>query len=639
MKSAYRPDIDGLRALAILPVVWFHSGLPGLPGGFTGVDTFFVISGFLISSIIHRHVSAGTFSFVNFYERRVRRIAPALLVVLAATLGVGYALLLPWELIQLGKSAIAAIAMVPNVFFWREAGYFALGEQVTPLLHTWSLGVEEQFYLFFPVVLIVAERLKIVRPTVVVIAAISFALCIYGTATSPSATFYLLPTRAWELMLGAMLAVGVFSIPQRLAAPASAIGAAMLLGAALYVTKASAFPGWVAAIPAVGALLIIAAGENNPVNRGIGNPVFVWVGEVSYSLYLWHWPVFAFLRHYQADPTLTPPFALLGICLSFALAAVSFKWIEEPARDSATPYRKVVIGSVLGAAVVISVALLPVFTAGLPQRFTPQVLAHANRKADFAPLAMSCVDVPFDQIDQRCAIGPAGKPSFVLWGDSHAAAVSEGVGLGLNRPGLVVSTNSCAPTGAWTNSTMVGRDPAACRVRNAATLRRILRDPTIRTVVLSSFWLSHDRNGGAAMWQSVDEVAQQLKASGREVIVVAGIPEPGANVPWASAINQRFGRPLPLWTCPQAVMPINGVKVIDLSERFCSYSRPLDLFNDANHPSRTAGTEIVAPALGEVGRECVNRLLRTEEAACHERSEEPARHRAVVSDNISLKPR
>ncbi|WP_324806769.1 acyltransferase family protein [Sphingomonas sp. LY29] len=602
MKRPHRLDIDGLRALAILPVVWFHSGLPGLPGGFTGVDTFFVISGFLISSIIHREVASGTFSFARFYERRVRRIAPALLVVLAATLGVGYALLLPWEIIQLGKSAVAAIVMIPNVFFWREAGYFALGEQVTPLLHTWSLGVEEQFYLFFPVVLIVAERLKVIRPTVVLIAAISFALCIFGTATSPSATFYLLPTRAWELMLGAMLAVGVFSIPQRFAVPASAIGVAMLVSATLFITKASAFPGWIAAIPAVGALLVIAAGEGNPVNQVIGNKYFVWVGNVSYSLYLWHWPVFAFLRHWQADTTLSVPFALLGIVLSFALAAASYRWIETPVRDRSIPYRRVATGAAAGAVLVAAIALLPVLTAGLPQRFTPQVLALANKKADFAPLAISCVDAPLDQIDQRCAIGPSGKPSFVLWGDSHAAALSEGVGLGLDRTGLVISTNSCVPTSGWTNSTMVGRDPANCRDRNKATLKRVLNDPTIRTVILSSYWASHARNGGNAMWTSVGDVVRQLQASGREVIVLAGIPEPGRDVPWAAAINQRIGRPLPTWACPSAKVPVDDVTVIDLSRRFCAYGRPLDLFNDANHPSREAGLKVIAPAISEVRR-------------------------------------
>lgn len=213
-KSVYRPDIDGLRALAILPVVWFHAGLPGLPGGFTGVDTFFVISGYLITSIVHREMAAGEFTYARFYERRVRRIAPALLTVVIATLAIGYALLLPSELIALGKSAIAAVLMVPNIYFWREAGYFALGEGITPLLHSWSLGVEEQFYLIFPPILILAKRWKVVQPAVILFALTSFLLCLLGTKYSPSAAFYLLPTRAWELMLGAVLAVGALSIPR-----------------------------------------------------------------------------------------------------------------------------------------------------------------------------------------------------------------------------------------------------------------------------------------------------------------------------------------------------------------------------------------------------------------------------------------
>lgn len=162
---AYRPDIDGLRALAILPVLWFHSGLPGLSGGFTGVDTFFVISGFLITGIIHREIGQGRFTFSGFYERRARRIGPALLTVIGATLAMGTVLLLPSELEKLGESSLAALFMVPNIYFWMEAGYFRLGEGITPLLHTWSLGVEEQFYLFFPFVLILAHRFNILRAT------------------------------------------------------------------------------------------------------------------------------------------------------------------------------------------------------------------------------------------------------------------------------------------------------------------------------------------------------------------------------------------------------------------------------------------------------------------------------------------
>ena len=596
----YRPDIDGLRALAILPVVWFHSDLPGLGGGFTGVDTFFVISGYLITLIIHREVAGGRFSFARFYERRVRRIAPALLLVTATATVAGYVLLLPYELVDFGASALAALAMVSNVYFWRTGGYFALADGITPLLHTWSLGVEEQFYLLFPAALLVSERFNQTRRAIALLAAASFALCLLATARSPAAAFYLLPPRGWELMIGAGLAVGLLAVPERLKGPAGAAGVAMLIAAAFFLTEAEPFPGWRALLPTIGAGLVIGAGPATVANRLLSIPPLIYVGRISYSLYLWHWPVFVFLRHWRADPHLPPLWSLAGIALAVGLAALSYHWIERPARDRSRAYRSVVIPCVAAAAVISLVCGLAWFRGGFPQRLPTAVAKLAARHDAFAPLAHACTDIGFEAALVRCHLGPPGPPTFVLWGDSHAAAISEGVAGGLRQPGVVLSTGACPPLIGWTNPQLRGRDPEICRTQNDRALQWIEGDPQVRTIVLSAYWESHARVGGAAFWRAQQRLIDQLREDGKRVVLIAGIPEPGADVPWTSAIRARFGRdPLQL-QCPRAVLPLVNATIVDVSAAFCG-KPPAELFTDSNHISREAGLQIIAPALRGAG--------------------------------------
>lgn len=284
----YRPDIDGLRGLAVIAVVWFHSDLPGLPGGFTGVDVFFVISGYLITLIIHREVAAGQFSFRHFYERRVRRIAPALLLVTGVSAVVALTLLLPFELDQFCQSAIATVAMVPNIYFWRNGGdYFQLTASIVPLLHTWSLGVEEQFYLLFPATLMVAERLRLTRTIIAVLALGSFAVGAVASYRYPVAAFYLLPARGWELMIGAALAVNLASIPERVRPAAGLVGLALIALGFVTISEADLFPGWVALLPTVGAALLVGSGPHGPASRMLSSRPIVYVGKISYSFYLW----------------------------------------------------------------------------------------------------------------------------------------------------------------------------------------------------------------------------------------------------------------------------------------------------------------------------------------------------------------
>ena len=592
----YRPDIDGLRALAVIPVVWFHSDLPGLPGGFTGVDTFFVISGYLITLIIHREMNSGSFRFSHFYERRFRRIAPALVTVLATSSVAAFGLLLPYELGEFARAEAAAMAMVSNIFFWRTGGYFALADYVVPLLHTWSLGVEEQFYLLFPAILFAASRIGVPRRTVAAIAAISFALSIVGTVLSPAATFYLLPTRAWELMIGASLALGLVHVPRRVREGAGWVGVVLLILAVLFIASSDPFPGWRALLPAIGAALIIGSGPQTRIGGILASAPLRYVGKISYSLYLWHWPVFVFLRHWQAATHLSVSLALGGVALSFALSAASYRYIEQPARKRSTRFRSVILACTAAAAAILASILLALTTNGLPGRLPASVVSVASRHFAGAPLSHSCTDAGFATALHRCRIGPPGPTSFIVWGDSHASAVSEGVALGLDRGGVIMSASACPPSGNWISPGLRGRDIAACRKLNRETLGFIDRHPAVSTVVLSAYWSQYERLGERAFWNGIQQTIDRLRLRGKVVILLSGIPDPGSDVPWASAINLRFGRPPIRLNCAVPDPPVRDVLVVNEAAAFCRYPADL-LFTDSNHVSRFAGLKIVAPAV------------------------------------------
>lgn len=596
MTLKYRRDLDGLRAVAILPVIWFHSGLPGLPGGFTGVDTFFALSGYLITLIIHREIAQDSFSFARFYERRVRRIAPALLLILWVATITAFVLLLPYELIAYSYSAASALGMVSNIYFWRSANYFALADGITPLLHTWSLGVEEQFYLIFPAAMIIAERLRIVRPLIASAAAASFVMCLIVTRTSPAFAFYALPTRGWELMAGAAFAVGIAHIPTSVKSASGLIGLAMIAGAALLISGNDPFPGWRAVFPVAGAALVIGADSVGPAARLLSMPALVYIGRISYSLYLWHWPVFVFLRHGLADPELPPWVALSGILIAFLLAAMSYRFVENPARQRSLRFRVVALICTGASAVILAAIVAAILGRGIPQRLPAKVIILAERHNAFAPLAHSCTDIGFDQAVRSCHIGVVGRPALVLWGDSHAAALAEAVGRASATSGFVFSQGGCPPEIGWASPKLRGRDLEICRAFNARVLDLVEHDDAITTVVLGAFWLSYNRVGGKAFWRSQQTVIDRLRRDGKRVLVIGGIPDPGIDVPWASAIRSRFGRTPVSVGCPPAALPLVGAIIIDVSAGFCRYPSDL-LFTDSNHISRFAGLAIVAPAL------------------------------------------
>ncbi|MBB3222338.1 acyltransferase family protein [Pseudoduganella umbonata] len=350
----YRPDIDGLRAVAVLSVIIFHAFPRWLGGGFAGVDIFFVISGFLISSILFASFQKGTFSFLDFYSRRARRIFPALIVVFLPVAFLGWYVLTPDEFSALGKQIAAGAGFVANISLWMEAGYFDTSAEVKPLLHLWSLGVEEQFYIIWPLLLWAASKKKwnffIVGS---VLAAASFAANIFAIESHASAVFYLPVTRFWELLAGAGVAYAVVVLkykdvgslfPAKLGAAVAAnlvslLGFLLLIVSILVLDKSRAFPGWWAVIPVLGAVLVIAAGPAAFINRFIlGNRLMVGLGLISYPLYLWHWPLLVFGRILNGNMSKEMRFGLIvaAVMLAWATYHIVEKKLRRPDPDLTT---------------------------------------------------------------------------------------------------------------------------------------------------------------------------------------------------------------------------------------------------------------------------------------------------------------
>lgn len=363
----YRPEIDGLRAVAVLAVIIFHAGVPYISGGFVGVDVFFVISGYLITSIIAMELDKKEFSIVRFYERRARRILPALFVVLAITSITASFIMLPFELKVYGESLLGVIFFVSNFTFWQQSGYFAPAAELNPLLHTWSLAVEEQFYIIFPIVLAVLWRWR--RHFVFIILLLtalgSLMLADMLSSRAPSANFYLLPTRVWELLVGALIALWLMYRPQPtgLSAELLAGGGLVLVGASLFLFNAATpFPSLYALIPVLGAgAIILAAQPETITGKLLSWRPMVAVGLISYSAYLWHQPLFAFARIFAQNNQ--PPLSLmLGLAIT-ALILAWFSWaiIEQPFRNKRrfTP-RWVFSASGIGclATVILGVAII-----------------------------------------------------------------------------------------------------------------------------------------------------------------------------------------------------------------------------------------------------------------------------------------
>lgn len=437
MSTMYRNDIDGLRAIAVLSVLFFHAGFSGFSGGFVGVDVFFVISGFLISGIIQKEIENKKFSLARFYARRAKRILPPLFMVIALTLSIGYILLLPIELKELAKEAVAALFSASNILFWKSGGYFDGPSELKPLLMTWSLGIEEQFYIFLPLLLMLLHRIARqhwIAPALLIICLASFALSISLLTSDPFSTtaFYLLPARAWELGLGVLLALVFYpqaSAIQRsplLNNTTSVLGVLLILIPVLFYNDEVSFPGLAALPPCLGAVFLLVS-QNSQINKALlSHPLAVYIGKISYSLYLWHWPLFAFFRiSRQAEPSIAESFFVLT--LTFVLAHVSYRWIETPFRHSTTPNASLLRRYALTTSIFASLAFGIYAADGFLRHASPEIQAASSALKDRNRNSDVCGKLINGKLPDQCSQNMQSTKSILLIGDSHAAAMAPAV--------------------------------------------------------------------------------------------------------------------------------------------------------------------------------------------------------------------
>lgn len=667
---AYRRDIDGLRAVAVSTVVLAHAGMPGLAGGYIGVDVFFVISGFLITSIVNGELTEGRFSLLNFYERRARRILPALFIVLAASLVIGWFVFPPPQYASLGASAIAAILFVSNIWFQRNTGdYFSSDAEYEPLLHTWSLGVEEQFYLAFPLALMAIYRWRraALIPLMVIATVVSFAIAAATVTDHPVANFYMSPLRAWELLVGALLALSGTSGPARRFVREAVALAGLLAIAVPSVTydDGTHFPGLAALPPVLGAAAIIWAGAGGAsmVGRLLSTRLMVGIGLISYSLYLWHWPVLVAARNLEGTVHLSWQAAVAAIGISILAAWASWGWIERPFRQlkprPVVPARTLAFQAGLVAICLTGVAAWVASADGVWQRIPgmEQRYLRASQRSDLEKQCWRALDAG----QPRCILGGGAKresrekaPSVFLWGDSHAASFIPALSPHLTGRELVGAATvkpGCAPVAGIDR--LDTRGPGSCSAHNRRVLEYILAERDIATVLLVArwpLWATGERMEGEAggrvrlsrdgrelirrdekeraFAQGLEQVVAALTRAGIRVVIFSAVPEAGYNPPARMLQNALSSTPIPPGPSIATVRAREASSrrvLYDLAERYdatlidvagamCSDQCPtfvggMPLYRDEDHLSEL-GAQRLLPSLldhARLGRSKVER--------------------------------
>lgn len=649
----YRPDIDGLRAIAVLAVVLFHAKLD-VSGGFIGVDVFFVISGFLITSLIDQEVGRDAFSLASFYERRIRRIFPALFLVVFVTAGAAVLVLFPDKLDAFCKSVLATAVFSSNIYFWHGMnGYFTVGAGDIPLLHTWSLAVEEQFYIFFPpLILSLARNRRLLIGALLFGTVCSLAAAVWWVSFAPLTAFFLAPFRAWEFLFGSLLALQL--VPElksrRLAEALAPIGLGMILYSALALTGASGFPGLNAVPPCLGTALVIYAGEHGTVTtKLLSTKPLVFVGLISYSLYLWHWPLLVLTADWHIFP-LNGPERVAVVFASLAMAVLSWRYVELPfRRKSQIPRRQLLFAAAASIAALMAIGVFGHRSQGWPGRIPPAAAELAGYAKSQNPRQAECliVDLTADKIPaaDACIYGSSVTPTYALWGDSHADALVEMLGAVAKRHNEALkffAANGCPPIAGVTLS---ASEFSYCAKHNDDVMSYLLGHREISTVIIAAnyaaYILGEDPQFGPAGYRIDDfkylitnsqhtivnrqgrqklfaaeftnTVTGLLKA-GKEVVLVYPVPETGYPIPETLASMLLRGKVIDTFTRPygyyrdrqefvfktlDAIQSKNIIRVYP-DKVLCHGSACIvsfdgkPLYRDSQHLSET-GAEFIAP--------------------------------------------
>ncbi|MGV1752534.1 acyltransferase family protein [Agrobacterium sp. CG674] len=563
----YRSDIDGLRAIAVLAVIFSHANIAHFGGGFIGVDVFFVLSGYLITSIILEDYRRGDFSLPRFYQRRVKRILPALFFVLACSAAVAWFLLLPGAYEAFSKSLMLSALSVSNFYFLKKTDYFAADAAEVPLLHTWSLGVEEQFYLLFPLLFLFGLKTRTIFITVAVLAVASLIASEIGSWWFPSANYYLLPTRAWEILAGSLCAFYLMDRERRPNGILAALGLIFIVCAIVLFEPSTRIPSFAALLPVGGSvLLILFSHHTGIVGRILSVAPIVWIGRVSFSAYLWHQPVFAFARIRSLEPPTQVMMSGL-IVLVLLLAAVSWRFVEQPFRHARASGRRIAMS------VAFSLVLAVGFGSwgaqeGLPFRVDPKVASFMNSAVwSGACLFQSKDGLPLLPAEKCMFNTGAAQKTYAIWGDSISAAISPALleELKERNVGLIQLTHGhCAPIAdVWTSR----NDQAVnCSEFNRRALDYLLASK-VEVVVLAASWVNFFNAshmsvdgvelGGAEITVPVlanrlKRTVEKLEQAGKRVVLVYPTPRFNKSVTEVMAAMMIKGDSTPDFAYPVA---------------------------------------------------------------------------------------
>ncbi len=568
----YRREIDGLRALAVLPVILFHAGFPIFSGGFVGVDVFFVISGYLITSIILAERQAGTFTLVGFYERRARRILPALFVVMGVCSVFSWLWLLPSDMKMFSQSLVAVPAFASNILFYLTSSYFEPAAELKPLLHTWSLSVEEQYYLLYPIMLLIAWRFgkRWIVAVLILVSSMSLAAAHYGSTTDPSFTFFLLPTRAWEILIGALVGFNAFRTSTDIPPPAAhsqssvvrqvlgILGLMLCAYGVLAFDARTPYPSVYTLVPTIGtACIILFATQETLVGKLLGHTWLVGIGLISYSAYLWHQPLFALARHRSIEP---PGNSLLYslIVASLLLAYLSWKYIETPFRCRQSFTRKQVFTIGVSCSVAfMAFGLIGYFNGGFPNRISNEVIVA--QRAQFDELSCMSEMGKYIPVAESCIVGDKHNVKGALLGDSIAGTLSFELGNALanHSLGLVnMSFGHCPPIlGVY----RVDRGSThRCPEHNEEAFDYVKERNDLEILIFAGYWTMYvesplldiasnnvrrrtpdDKRIQLIKEAFVSSILRYIK-TGKTVIIVYPIPEAGRHIPRYLAKQAMF---------------------------------------------------------------------------------------------------